>query len=158
MTRLTSNLENELSADCEQNPPGFRAAGLDEDDLLLAYAPRPVMLGVQDNDFFDPRGTRKMFESMRKFYGFFGKADAVKYSLGKGDHAYSVFHQKEVGAFFAALTGAEAVGTDDDIRLFEAKELFCTPEGSVWKLPGAQSSEHILADLLKRRKNDPGKE
>lgn len=158
MTRTTSNLENELVGDCEQNPPGFRAAGLDEDDFLLAQAPRPIMLGVQDNDFFDPRGTAKMYQSMRKFYGFFGKADSVKYSLGQGDHAYSVFHQREVGAFFAALAGAEAVGTDEDIRIFGKKELFCTPEGSVWKLPEARSSKQILADLLKLRKDDPGKD
>ncbi|MBR4666941.1 MAG: prolyl oligopeptidase family serine peptidase, partial [Lentisphaeria bacterium] len=158
MTRLTSNLENEITADCEQNPPGFRAMGLDEDDFLLAQAPRPVMLGVQDNDFFDPRGTLKMYQSLQKFYRLFGKADSVKYSLGQGDHAYSVFHQREVGAFFAGLAGAEAVGNDDDIRLFKAEELFCTPEGSVWKLPDARSSKQILADLLKLRKDDPGKD
>ena len=158
MTRLTCNLENEITADCEQNPPGFRAMGLDEDDFLLAQAPRPVMFGVQDNDFFDPRGTLKMYQSIQKFYRLFGKADSVKYSLGQGDHAYSVFHQREVGAFFAGLAGAEAVGNDDDIRLFKAKELFCTPEGSVWKLPDAHSTEQILADLLRHRKNDPGKE
>ncbi|MBQ9336639.1 MAG: acetylxylan esterase [Lentisphaeria bacterium] len=157
MTRLTSNLENEIAADCEQNPPRFRAEGLDEDDLLLAQAPRPVMLGVQDNDFFDPRGTAKMYQSMQKFYRHFGKEDAVKYSLGKGDHSYSVFHQQEVGKFFAAVAGAEAAGTDEDIRLFEEKELFCTPEGSVWKLPGARSTAQILADLLKQRKDGPGK-
>ena len=157
MTRLTSNLENELAADWEQNPPGFRAEGLDEDDLLLAYAPRPILLGVQDNDFFDPRGTMKMYESMQKFYGLFGRSEAVKYSLGKGDHAYSVFHQQQIGEFFASLAGAEAVGTDDDIRLFEEKELFCTPGGSVWKLPDARSTEQILAGLLALQGNDPGK-
>ena len=157
MTRMTSNLANEITGDCEQNPPRFRAEGLDEDDFLLAQAPRPILLGVQDNDFFDPRGTMKMYRSMRQFYGFSGKQDAVRYSLGKGDHSYSVFHQQEVGAFFAALTGAEAVGSDDDIRLFKEEELFCTPRGSVWELPGAKSTGEILAELLKQKKNDPGK-
>jgi hypothetical protein len=157
MTRMTSNLENEVSGDCEQNPPGFRAAGLDEDDFLLAQAPRPVMLGVQDNDFFDPRGTMKMYRSMQKIYALYGKKNAVKYALGKGDHSYSEFHQREVGAYFAELAGAEAVGTDDDIRVFKEEELFCTPSGSVWKLPGAKSSTEILAELLKKKNNDPGK-
>ncbi|MBE6393915.1 MAG: hypothetical protein E7044_07675 [Lentisphaerae bacterium] len=157
MTRMTSNLENEVTGDSEQNPPRFKAAGLDEDDFLLAQAPRPVMFGVQDNDFFDPRGTMKMYRSIQKIYALFGKKDFVKYALGKGDHSYSVFHQKEVGAFFAELTGAESVGTDDDIRLFKEEELFCTPLGSVWKLPGAKSSTEILAELLKQKKDDPGK-
>ena len=157
MTRMTANLENEVTGDCEQNPPRFRAAGLDEDDFLLAQAPRPILFGVQDNDFFDPRGTMKMYRSLQKFYALSGKKDSVKWSLGKGEHAYSVFHQQEVGAFFAAQTGAEAVGSDDDIRIFKEEELFCTPTGSVWKLPGAKSSTEILAELLKQKKNDPGK-
>ena len=152
MTRMSSNLENELTTDCEQNPPGFRSLGLDEDDFLLAYAPRPILLGVQDNDFFDPRGTEKMYQSMQSFYRFFGKQDSVKYSLGKGNHTYSVFHQQAIGEFFAALTGAQAVGDDEEIQLFKAEELFCAPSGSVWILPDARSTGQILADLLQKIK------
>ena len=154
MTCMTSNLENEIYTDCEQNPPGLRAAGLDEDDFLLAYAPRPIMLGVQDNDFFDCRGTRKMYDSMRKIYRICGNPDAVQFSLGKGDHSYSEFHQREIGAFFAALSRAEAVGDDHDIQLFDKKELFCTPDGSVWNLPDARSTRQILAELMKNRNPD----
>lgn len=152
MTRLSSNLENELYADCEQNPPRFRELGLDEGDLLIASAPRPVILGVQDNDFFDPRGTERIYREVRRIYRFFGADDKIVFSLGQGKHDYSEFHQREIGKYFAALTKSHPVGDDDDIRFFEESELYCTPNGNVWKLPGAKSTTQILNTLVGKRK------
>ena len=158
MTRMTCNLEREICGDCEQNPPGFRKLGLDENDLLIAAAPRPILFGVQDNDFFNPEGTRDMYRELKRFYSVFGQENVVRYCLGKGNHTYSETHQRAIGDFFAEMTGAKAAGTDADISYFPPEELFCTKTGSVWKLPGARDSKAMLRELYTRkhsRKNDP---
>lgn len=151
MTRLSSNLENELYTDCEQNPPRFRELGLDEGDLLIASAPRPVILGVQDNDFFDPRGTKQMYLEVRRIYRLFGADDKVFFSPGQGEHSYSEFHQREIGRYFASLAGSHPIGDDNDIQFFEESELFCTPNGRVWNLPEAKSTPAILASLSRKQ-------
>lgn len=153
MTRMVSNLENELDADSEQNPPGFRKLGLDEGDLLIASAPRPVLLGIQDNDFFDPRGSKRMYQEVRRIYRFFDAEDKLVYSFGHGDHSYSEFHQCEIGKFFANLSGSSPVGNDHDIHLFEESELYCVPGGCVWKLPDAKSTLQILNELVNEKKS-----
>ncbi len=151
ITRMGSNLDNELLADCEQNPPCFRALDLEEDDLFLVRAPRPVMFGVQNNDFFDPRGTRLVFETVRKFYGLSGNASSVCFSEGEGEHGYSPFHQEDVGKFFAGIAGAEAAGDDGDIEVLSEEVLNCTPSGRVLDLPGASSALQMLEQLYREK-------
>lgn len=152
ITRMSSNLENELYGDCEQCPPRFRALGLDEDDLFLLQSPRPILLGVQDNDFFDPRGTQKLFLSVQKFYALAGKEQALQLVIGKGNHGYSVYHQQQVGKFFAEIAGANAAGDDGDIEPLKAEQFLCTPSGRVWDLPGALSSLQMLKKLYREKK------
>ena len=152
MTRMTCNLEREICGDCEQEPPRFRALELDENDLLIAAAPRPILYGVQDNDFFSVEGTRAMCREMKKFYTVFGREDQVRYCLGKGDHGYSETHQRAIGKFFAEMTEAKAAGTDKEIRIFPPEELFCTPRGSVWKLPGARDARAMLREIYRRNR------
>ena len=65
MTRHHANLEGEICADNEQNPPRFRELGLDENDLLIAAAPAPRLFGVQDNDFFNPSATCSMYRELK---------------------------------------------------------------------------------------------
>lgn len=147
MTRHHANLEGEICADNEQNPPRFRELGLDENDLLIAGAPAPRFFGVQDNDFFNPAATCAMYRELKKFYSVFGKADQVRFALGEGAHGYPVYHQQKVGEFFSEMTGASPIGSDDDIEIQEQDALFCTPGGRVWDLDGALSAGEILQQL-----------
>jgi len=151
MTRHHANLEGEICADNEQNPPRFRELGLDENDLLIAAAPAPRLFGVQDNDFFNPSATCSMYRELKKFYAVFGAEDKVRLALGKGVHGYSVYHQQKVGEFFSELTGAVPIGGDGDIELQQPEALFCTPGGRVWGLKGAFSASDMLQQLAARK-------
>ena len=46
ITTQLRNLENELPADAEQNPPRLAALGCDMADFLIAAAPRPAPRGA----------------------------------------------------------------------------------------------------------------
>ena len=51
-------MENELGADIEQIPPRALALGLDHEDFLAAFAPKPVIVLAKEKDYFDARGTK----------------------------------------------------------------------------------------------------
>ena len=159
MTLLSFNLGYEISAVCEQNPPGFRKYGFDEGDFLSASAPRPVLLGVQDNDFFDPAGTEELYQEVRRIYCLFNAENQLIFSLGRGDHSYAECQQHAVGEFFSSLAESHPAGDDGNIQIFEESELYCTPEESVWQLSGSKSTGRILSDLMRKRpvmsKTDP---
>ena len=72
VTSWQRNFENELPADIEQIPPGILAAGCEMGDFLLAYAPRPILLMGQKNDFFDVRGLRDTCNQVKKVYALLG--------------------------------------------------------------------------------------
>ena len=57
VTTWLHNVENEEPACAEQEPQFFIGHGCEMGDLLLANAPRPLLLLGQKNDFFDARGT-----------------------------------------------------------------------------------------------------
>ncbi len=150
ITRMTRNLANEIHTDCEQTPPDFKRLGLEETDLFLAHAPRPCYLGLQDNDFFDPRGTEEIAAELRKFYQLFDAADKIELGRGTGDHGFTAFHRNAIGKFFSGLVSSHAVGDDGDIAVFPEEELFCTPSGDVRNQPGSRTAGEMLQDLAER--------
>ena len=150
ITGMTRNLENEILTDCEQNPPDFKRLALEEADLFLSKAPRPCYLGIQDNDFFDPRGTEEAAAELRHFYRHFNADDKVVVGRGTGNHEFSRFHCHSIGQFFGALAGSQTVGNDDDIAVFPEDQLFCAPGGDVRNIPHSKPAQAVLNDLLRQ--------
>ena len=150
ITTMTRNLENEIYADSEQNPPHFKQFGLEETDLFAVNAPRPCYFGIQDNDFFDPRGTEEITEELKRFYKHFNAEDKIVVGRGSGDHGFSAFHRNGIGKFFGELVQSHKIGTDDDIVLFSEEQLFCAPGGNVRNIPNSKSAQTMLLELLQR--------
>ena len=151
-SRLTTqlrNLENELPADAEQNPPRLAALGCDMADFLIAAAPRPALILAQDNDFFDPRGTQQALEDARKIYTLLGKPEQIQIFTGKGDHGYSAAHREAAGKFFNRYSGLSSNWAESpDIQRFKVEELNCTPNGQV----GGRDIHAIMQELEASRR------
>ncbi len=107
ITSWLCNLENELPADAEQNPPRALAFGLDEADLLLAYAPRPTMILAEENCFFDLRGARQAHAEMRKIHTLLGSPDSAEISVGNLDHGFHKHAREAMYRFFIKHAGLE---------------------------------------------------
>ncbi|MCZ7649362.1 MAG: prolyl oligopeptidase family serine peptidase [Planctomycetota bacterium] len=101
ITSFASNLENEMPADNEQYPPGVIGAGLEEIDLLIARAPKPLLLLGQHLDFFDRRGLKEGYAELRRFYELLG-APASHHGLffGPDGHGYTWHNQHDMVRFF----------------------------------------------------------
>ena len=105
ITSWLCNLENELPADAEQNPPRALEFGLDEADLLLAYAPRPTMILAEENCYFDLRGARQAHAEMEKIHTLLGSPDSTELSVGHMDHGFHKHAREAMYGFFVKHAG-----------------------------------------------------
>ena len=106
-------------------------------DLLLANAPRPLLILGQKNDFFDARGTAETYEEVKRFYELLGEGDKVQLFIGPTNHGYHRENREAMYEFFTRhLNLGEAKVEQDDVQLFTDEELQVTPTGQVAHLDG----------------------
>ena len=137
VTTWLHNVENEEPACAEQEPQFFIGHGCEMGDLILANAPRPVLLLGQKNDFFDVRGTAETYEEVKRFYELLGEGDKLQLFVGPTNHGYHRENRDAMYEFFARQLdlGTPAV-ENDDVQLFTDAELQVTPTGQVAHLDG----------------------
>ena len=149
ITSWLRNVENELPVDAEQIPAGCAVDGGEMADLLIAGAPRPVLIQGQKNDFFDLRGTREAYLQVKKVYELLGYGDRVGYFNGPQGHGYSIHLRENCYRFFNKFMGIP--GTDGEpaaVSLLPEKELYCTAEGSVLTMPGNRTIHELIAEKV----------
>ena len=137
VTTWLHNVENEEPACAEQEPQFFIGHGCEMGDLLLANAPRPLLLLGQKNDFFDVRGTAETYEEVKRFYEMLGEGDKVQLFVGPTSHGY---HRENRDAMYEFFTRHLNMGTpkveDENRELFTDAELQVTPTGQIAHLDG----------------------
>lgn len=161
ITSWQHNIENELAADSEQIPPGISALGCEMGDLLLARAPRPLLILGQKNDFFDARGTSETYEEVKRVYSLLGAEKNVELFIGPTDHGYSRHNREAMYKFFARHSGVSGELTEPaETATLAPEQLRCLPSGQVEYLSGRRHVRDFtieLADTLaaKRKKHSP---
>lgn len=114
-TRYLNNLENEEAQDTEQILPGMLAAGCDMADFYIAQLPRPTHFGGEQNDFFDVRGVRAVYEEVKRLYTIVGKGDAVEIFIGLETHGYNKGAREAMYKFFNRHAGVVASTIEPDV-------------------------------------------
>ncbi len=71
--RMANRIEADPDADPEQDLFGFVSGGVDHAGLLAMIAPRPVLLGTAQFDFFPIEGARESLDEARHLYEVVGK-------------------------------------------------------------------------------------
>ena len=139
ITSYQHNYDNELPADSEQIPPGILARRCDMADFIIARAPRPVLILGQQNDFFDPRGTRKAFEEVQRVYDLLGAGDRARLLIGPESHGYGVDNRQAMYGCFTEWAAVDVDGTEPAaVDPLSDDQLWCTEEGQVGRLPGTR--------------------
>lgn len=124
-----ANLENEIPADAEQNPPGILTSAFDQADLLLCYAPRPTLILSQIDGFFDERYARASFEDVRRIHEMLGSRDTVEYYAGPHGHGFHQENREAMYAFFMKHAGIDGAPGEPKLIDTPAEELSVTPSG-----------------------------
>ncbi len=151
ITRWLSNVENELPVDAEQIPFGMTADGGDIADLLIAAAPRPLLITAEQNDFFDLRGTREVFAELRRFYTLLGCPEHVQLHVDEEvrNHGFHQPAREATYAFFQQHFGLPVNPSEPGALSFRiSKALNCTPTGQTTALPGATTIHDYIANRV----------
>ncbi len=149
---------NEEALDAEQYPPGAWAEGLEQSDLFLAAAPKPVILLTQEQDGFDQRGSLDAFARIRHVYRLLGAEANAAYHVGPGGHNYWADAREAMYAFFNHHAGVDRPGTEPKLVIEEVASLRCTPAGQASDTPGARCVPAFVADrsrALTARRGQP---
>lgn len=119
--------------DAEQIWPGMTALGFDHEDLVLAMAPKPVLVLAAQYDFFPIEGTRRTVERTRRFWTMYDQTERLALFEDKSQHCYSEAMANAAAAFFAEhLLGR--IGVPERaaaIVQVDVERLLCTTGGQV---------------------------
>ncbi|TNJ66266.1 hypothetical protein FE784_11365 [Paenibacillus hemerocallicola] len=119
--------------DAEQIWRGMTKLGFDHEDLVLAMAPRPVLVLAVTSDFFPIEGTRRTVARTKRFWEMSGIGNMPGLAEDRSVHQYTPRLADAAAAFFAEqLLGTEAKKPiAAAIIPFEQGELNCTQSGQV---------------------------
>lgn len=140
--------------DREQIWHGFTAKGFDHEDILLAIAPKPVLVLAVEHDFFPLESTTRTVERCRRIWGFMGKEENLDFFYDDSDHHYTPLMARKAAQFFSKhLLGKEYIPCGfEKLQVRFREELFCTPHGQIrGDISGAkfifEENQETLAEL-----------
>ncbi|MFM9327844.1 alpha/beta hydrolase family protein [Paenibacillus mesotrionivorans] len=129
--------------DAEQVWPGWSAEGFDHEDLLLAFAPKPLLVLAAQYDFFPIEATRQTVERCRRFWGMLGREGALQLEEDATTHRYTDRLASEAASFFSrTLNGKEWEAPAEELPALSTDSLICTATGQVrldWPAPRSRS-------------------
>ncbi|MBO9610510.1 MAG: acetylxylan esterase [Paenibacillaceae bacterium] len=109
------------------------AQGMDYDDYLTLFAPKPVLVGAVESDFFCVEGTEASFDAAKRVYRLFGREEALSIALAKGTHSFNDELRRAVVAWFVLqFRGHDCpVRLERDLLPEPVAALRCTASGQV---------------------------
>ncbi len=136
------------TGDSEQSFPGFLAAGLDQSDWVMQFAPKPWLISSTEQDFFTPAGAKIVYDQARQFYRVFDRESMVKWVVGPGGHGTPTIVREAIYEWMIHwLKDGKGDPKDEDLPMLSADQL-CVYAKCL--APGRGLSE-VIAESWKRR-------
>jgi cephalosporin-C deacetylase-like acetyl esterase len=118
--------------DAEQNITGQVAFGMEHADYLNLRAPRPTLLLLATQDFFDIKGSWDTFREAKQIYGIQGYSERVDAAEYNTKHGYGKGQRESAVRFMRRwLLGKDDVVVEGSFTTAKDKELQCTRTGQV---------------------------
>jgi dienelactone hydrolase len=143
-------------ADAEQNLVGGLPQGIDRADLLLAFAPKPLLILYSRCDAgftYSPtyvQGTKEVYEGVRAAYKLMGAADKVGLFGSPLPHGYDFFCRREACRWFNRWLGSAEWGDEEaEFDQSAPDALNCTSTGQVLTSLGGRSVVQLNVDRLR---------
>jgi len=135
--------------DAEQIWRGLTAHGFDHEDILLAFAPKPLAVLAVTYDFFPIESTRRTVSRCRRFWELHGKSDQLQLIEDVSLHRYTDKLAESASAFFSEhLLNRKLLREDPNPQLIPGKQLHCTKSGQVLiDVPDARTVWHENVDI-----------
>jgi cephalosporin-C deacetylase-like acetyl esterase len=140
--------------DAEQNIVPALARGIDRADLLYAFAPKPLLIGITLHDAghtYSPEyvaGARDFLDEYKRAYGILGAADRVALQATTVSHGYVYEMRRATYAWFNRWFQMKNV---DDVETSQAVEaeatLYVTPTGFVTTSFGGETALSLTRQM-----------
>ncbi|MGJ5813288.1 alpha/beta hydrolase family protein [Paludibaculum fermentans] len=118
--------------DAEQCIPNWISDGLDHEDFLLAFAPKPYLQLSAIRDFFSITGARETNADATRAYDRLGAGDRMRFFQADDGHGFTKPRRLAAYAWFDQwLKKAEHSGLEEEVLPLREEELYCTPTGQV---------------------------
>ncbi|MFC0330320.1 alpha/beta hydrolase family protein [Paenibacillus sepulcri] len=118
--------------DAEQKWPGFSASGFDHEDIVLAMAPRPVLVLATTYDSVPIEGPRHTVGVNKRFWELFGQGDRLELYEDENAHRFTVPLVRAAVRFFSKhLLETSGPPAEKSIELLPPEQLWCTRSGQV---------------------------
>lgn len=118
--------------DAEQNITGQVAFGLEHADFVTLRAPRPTLICVGTQDFFDINGSWAAFREAKMLYGVLGHGERVDLFEFNDKHGFSKPRREAALRWMRRwLLHKDDAPTEGNFPIFKDAELQCTRTGQV---------------------------
>jgi dienelactone hydrolase len=118
--------------DAEQNIPGQVAFGMDHADFLTMRAPRPTLMCIASQDYFDQQGSWATFREASILYSKLGHGERVALFEFDDKHGFSKPRREAAMRWMRRwLLGIDDAPSEGKFAVFTDAELQCTRTGQV---------------------------
>ena len=139
LTTFTRLLQTMGPQDAEQNLYRFIDYGLDQSDLVLAFAPKPLMMITTTNDIFNVQGVKEIQKEMSRAYAEMGYPSNFKRIEDYAPHAYTRKNNEANYAFFSKNFGLPCDTTLIETEPLTREEMYATSKGNVYSSLGGET-------------------
>lgn len=145
------------AADAEQNLVGGLPLSIDRGDLLLAFAPKPLLVCYTTHDegeTYSPlyeESLHEIYRELQRVYSLFGARDKVAVFASHLPHDMDFFNRRATYGWFNRWLGSPAAGVEE--AAFDASPpgaLDCTSTGQVLTSLGGRSIEQVTFDRARQ--------
>jgi cephalosporin-C deacetylase-like acetyl esterase len=133
-------------ADAEQNIPGSLAVGLDRNDLLISFAPKPLLICYTVHDegqTYSPvyaEASQQSYAELSQVYKLFGSSDKVQLFASHLPHSLDYFSRRAIYGWFNRWFGKVDAGVEEaNFDPSPDETLNCTGTGQVLTSLGGKS-------------------
>lgn len=118
--------------DAEQNIPGQVAFGMEHADYLTMRAPRPTLVCIASQDFFDQQGSWASFREASVLYAKLGHGERIALFEFDDKHGFSKPRREAAMRWLRRwLLGKDDAPSETDFPVFTDADLQCTRSGQV---------------------------
>jgi dienelactone hydrolase len=133
ITTLARRVETRGTADAEQNLVGQFPNMLDHADMLIAFAPKPLLICSAVHDFFPIEGAREAYRCLRRAYEAFGVPEKLAMAEADARHGWTIDLRTATYRWFNRWLRGDTSDVKEpaDIAVEPDENLYCTPQGQV---------------------------
>jgi cephalosporin-C deacetylase-like acetyl esterase len=136
--------------DAEQNITGQVAFGMEHADYLTMRAPRPTLMAVATQDYFNIDGAWTTFREASLVYGKLGHGERVALFEFDDKHGFSKPRREAAMRWLRRwLVGKDDAPSEGDVKILTDAELQCTRSGQVLEDFQGKSAFQLNVDHAK---------